>query len=148
MGTLAEEDRLTGLADRRRTGSSAALAVELDRGIGLGDHSPNQRHGPPHRGAPRPDDGLKSLYRDVYKRPDSLSAGLIEHKAAMLDRIASEEGRPEAAVQAEEAFALAASYRPMLDGKPPALTGRPNTGTGVPLPNVPPPGSSTRATAA
>ncbi|MFF4456911.1 hypothetical protein [Streptomyces goshikiensis] len=99
-------------------------------------------------GAPCPDDGLKSLYRDMYKRPDlAVRLGLTEQKADLLDRIASEEGRPEAAVQAEEAFALAPSYRPILDGKPPTLTGRPNTGTGGPLLNVPSPGSSTRATA-
>ncbi|MFD8822091.1 hypothetical protein ACFV1C_07005 [Streptomyces sp. NPDC059605] len=57
-------------------------------------------------------DGLKYLYRDMHKRPDPAARlRLIERKAALLDRIAVEEGRPEAAGQAEEARALAAQLR-------------------------------------
>ncbi|SCE46555.1 hypothetical protein GA0115236_161528 [Streptomyces sp. IgraMP-1] len=41
---------------------------------------------------------------------------LTELKAALLDRIAVEEGRPEATVQAEEARALAAQLRAEIDG--------------------------------
>ncbi|MFF2226935.1 hypothetical protein ACFVV7_26880 [Streptomyces globisporus] len=41
---------------------------------------------------------------------------LIERKAALLDRIAVEKGRPEAAVQAEEARRLAAQLRAEIDG--------------------------------
>ncbi|MDX2530756.1 hypothetical protein ACSCB1_37355 [Streptomyces europaeiscabiei] len=37
-------------------------------------------------------------------------------KAALLDRIAVEEGRPEAAVQAEEARALVAQLRAEIEG--------------------------------
>ncbi|GAA2201215.1 hypothetical protein [Streptomyces bangladeshensis] len=62
-------------------------------------------------------DGLKYLYRDMYKRPDPVARlRLTERKAALLDRIAIEEGRPEAAVQAEEARALAAQLRAEIEG--------------------------------
>ncbi|MFE4829934.1 hypothetical protein [Streptomyces sp. NPDC056672] len=62
-------------------------------------------------------DGLKYLYRDMYKRPDPVARlRLTERKAALLDRIATEEGRPEAAVQAEEARALAAQLRAEING--------------------------------
>ncbi|MCX5434741.1 hypothetical protein OHU11_41925 (plasmid) [Streptomyces sp. NBC_00257] len=62
-------------------------------------------------------DGLKYLYRDMYKRPDpGARLRLTERKAALLDRIATEEGRPEAVVQAEEARALAAQLRAEIDG--------------------------------
>lgn len=61
-------------------------------------------------------DGLKYLYRDMYKRPDPAARlRLTERKAALLDRIAVEEGRPEAAVQAEEARALAAQLRAEIE---------------------------------
>nr|WP_024127904.1 hypothetical protein [Streptomyces sp. 14R-10]AHF46178.1 hypothetical protein pZL1.13 [Streptomyces sp. 14R-10] len=62
-------------------------------------------------------DGLSHLYRDMHKRPDPAARlRLTERKAALLDRIAVEEGRPEAAVQAEEARALAARLRAEIDG--------------------------------
>ncbi|WP_186779884.1 hypothetical protein [Streptomyces salinarius] len=57
-------------------------------------------------------DALKHLYRDMYAPPDPLArARLTERKAALLDRIAAEEGRAEAAQQAEEARALAVQLR-------------------------------------
>ncbi|MGV4988985.1 hypothetical protein ACVB8X_40870 [Streptomyces sp. NRAIS4] len=53
----------------------------------------------------------------MYKRPDPVARlRLTERKAALLDRIAIEEGRPEAAVQAEEARALAAQIRAEIEG--------------------------------
>ncbi|MFG2881088.1 hypothetical protein ACGFYV_01955 [Streptomyces sp. NPDC048297] len=61
-------------------------------------------------------DGLKYLYRDMSKGPDPVARlRLTERKAALLDRIAVEEGRPEAAAQAEEARALAAWLRAEID---------------------------------
>ncbi|MFC8713262.1 hypothetical protein ACFUCQ_25580 [Streptomyces sp. NPDC057197] len=61
--------------------------------------------------------GLTHLYRDIYKGPDPVARlRLTERKAALLDRIAVEEGRPEAAVQAEEARALAAQLRAEIEG--------------------------------
>jgi hypothetical protein len=57
-------------------------------------------------------DALNHLYRDMHSPPDpGARADLTERKAALLDRIATEEGRPEAAQQAEEARALAAQLR-------------------------------------
>ncbi|MFE7268021.1 hypothetical protein ACFU9B_39470 [Streptomyces sp. NPDC057592] len=61
-------------------------------------------------------DGLNYLYRNMsqlgFEGPDPKARlRLTERKAALLDRIAIEEGRPEAAVQAEEARALAAQLR-------------------------------------
>jgi hypothetical protein len=66
-------------------------------------------------------DGLNYLYRNMselgFKGPDPKARlRLTERKAALLDRIATEEGRPEAAVQAEEARALAAQLRAEIDG--------------------------------
>ncbi|MBD2829901.1 hypothetical protein ID875_21290 [Streptomyces globisporus] len=62
-------------------------------------------------------DGLSYLYRDMHKRPDPAARlRLTERKAALLDRIAIEEGRPEAAAQAEEARALAAQLRAEIEG--------------------------------
>ncbi|MFD4370143.1 hypothetical protein [Streptomyces sp. NPDC058486] len=62
-------------------------------------------------------DGLKYLHRDMYKRPDPVARlRLTERKAALFDRIAIEEGRPEAAAQAEEARALAAQLRAEIEG--------------------------------
>jgi hypothetical protein len=57
-------------------------------------------------------DALKHLYGDMRTPPDPAArARLTERKAALLDRIAVEDGRPEAAQQAEEARALAAQLR-------------------------------------
>ncbi|MFC7872034.1 hypothetical protein ACFUS2_12910 [[Kitasatospora] papulosa] len=57
-------------------------------------------------------DTLNHLYVDTRTPPDpSARIRLVERKAALLDRIAAEEGRPEAAQQAEEARALAAQLR-------------------------------------
>ncbi|KUL73911.1 MULTISPECIES: hypothetical protein [unclassified Streptomyces] len=54
-------------------------------------------------------DALNHLYGDSRTPPDPKArARVIERKAALLDRIAVEQGRPEAAQQAEEARALAA----------------------------------------
>ncbi|MFI8515318.1 hypothetical protein ACIGHB_29740 [Streptomyces sp. NPDC085460] len=62
-------------------------------------------------------DGLKHLYRDTYKGPDPVARlRLTECKAALLDRIAVEEGRPEAAAQAEKARALAVQLRAEIGG--------------------------------
>jgi hypothetical protein len=62
-------------------------------------------------------DGINYLYRD-NKRPDpAVRLRLTERKAALLDRIAIEEGRPEAAALAEEARALAAQLRDEIEGK-------------------------------
>lgn len=62
-------------------------------------------------------DGLNHLYRDMHTPPDPAArARLLERKAALLDRIAVEEGRPEAAAQAEEARALAVQLRAETDG--------------------------------
>lgn len=62
-------------------------------------------------------DSLNYLYRDMHKRPDPAARlRLTERKAALLDRIAIEEGRPEAAAQAEEARALAAQLRAEIKG--------------------------------
>ncbi|MFB7649443.1 hypothetical protein ACFC0S_15700 [Streptomyces sp. NPDC056084] len=62
-------------------------------------------------------DSLSHLYRDMHKRPDPIARlRLTERKAALLDRIAIEEGRPEAAAQAEEARALAAQLRAEIEG--------------------------------
>ncbi|MFE4629881.1 hypothetical protein [Streptomyces mirabilis] len=53
----------------------------------------------------------------MYKRPDPVGRlRPTDRKAALLDRIAIEEGRPEAAVQAEEACALAAQLRAEIEG--------------------------------
>ncbi|MFJ4700627.1 hypothetical protein ACIP5N_21385 [Streptomyces sp. NPDC088768] len=61
-------------------------------------------------------DGLSHLYRDMHKRPDPVARlRLTERKAALLDRIAVEEGRPEAAAQADEARALAARLRAEIE---------------------------------
>ncbi|MGW0491159.1 hypothetical protein [Streptomyces olivaceus] len=61
-------------------------------------------------------DGLNYLYRDMHKRPDpAVRLRLTERKADLLDRIAIEEGRPEAAAQAEEARALAAELRAEIE---------------------------------
>ncbi len=46
----------------------------------------------------------------------ALHLRLTERKAALLDRIAIKKGRPEAAVQAEEARALASQLRAEIDG--------------------------------
>ncbi|MEH0589855.1 hypothetical protein QA942_39820 [Streptomyces sp. B21-106] len=57
-------------------------------------------------------DALHHLYGDRRTPPDpDARARLTERKAALLDRIAVEDGRPEAAQQAEEARALAAQLR-------------------------------------
>ncbi|MFE7268539.1 hypothetical protein ACFU9B_42320 [Streptomyces sp. NPDC057592] len=57
-------------------------------------------------------DALNHLYGDMHTPPDpGARARLTERKAALLDRIAVEDGRPEAAQQAEEARALAAQLR-------------------------------------
>lgn len=57
-------------------------------------------------------DVLNHLYGDMRTPPDPLvRACLTERKAALLDRIAAEEGRAEAAQQAEEARALAVQLR-------------------------------------
>ncbi|MGW8543678.1 hypothetical protein ACWGM4_24625 [Streptomyces albidoflavus] len=57
-------------------------------------------------------DALKHLYHDMYTPPDPAArARLTERKAALLDRIAVEEGRPEAAIQASEARIVAAQLR-------------------------------------
>ncbi|MEV1049039.1 hypothetical protein [Streptomyces sp. NPDC049916] len=62
-------------------------------------------------------DGLSHLYRDMHKHPDPIARlRLTERKVALLDRIAIEEGRPEAAAQAEEARALAAQLRAEIEG--------------------------------
>ncbi|WP_331751505.1 hypothetical protein OG215_40010 (plasmid) [Streptomyces globisporus] len=62
-------------------------------------------------------DGLSHLYQDMQKRPDPIARlRLTERKAALLDRIAIEEGRPEAAAQAEEPRALAARLRAGIEG--------------------------------
>ncbi|PBC72368.1 hypothetical protein BX261_7304 [Streptomyces sp. 2321.6] len=62
-------------------------------------------------------DALNHLYSDMHTPPDPADrARLTERKAALLDRIAIEEDRPEAAVQAEEARALAAQLRADIDG--------------------------------
>ncbi|MGV9815897.1 hypothetical protein ACWDTQ_28805 [Streptomyces cellulosae] len=57
-------------------------------------------------------DALKHLYGDMRTPPNPEDrARLTERKAALLDRIALEDGRPEAAQQADEARALAAQLR-------------------------------------
>ncbi|MGW5042188.1 hypothetical protein ACWEQK_28925 [Streptomyces parvulus] len=57
-------------------------------------------------------DALNHLYGDARTPPDPLArARLTERKAALLDRIAVEEGRAEAAQQADEARALAVQLR-------------------------------------
>ncbi|TDT29368.1 hypothetical protein EV562_113233 [Streptomyces sp. BK208] len=57
-------------------------------------------------------DALKHLYGDMRTPPDPLArARLTERKAALLDRIVAEEGRTEAAQQAEEARAVAVQLR-------------------------------------
>ncbi|WP_424217804.1 hypothetical protein ACN20G_37230 (plasmid) [Streptomyces sp. BI20] len=66
-------------------------------------------------------DGLAHLYRNMrqpgFDGPDPVARlRFTERKAALLDRIAVEEGRPEAAVQADEARALAAELRAEMDG--------------------------------
>ncbi|WP_331730057.1 hypothetical protein OHV05_35500 (plasmid) [Kitasatospora sp. NBC_00070] len=62
-------------------------------------------------------EGLNYLYRDMRSGgPDPmLRLRLTERQAASLERIAVEEGRPSAAVLAEEARALAAQLRAALD---------------------------------
>ncbi|MFD9871729.1 hypothetical protein ACFXI8_26905 [Streptomyces niveus] len=56
--------------------------------------------------------GLSYLDRDRHEPPDpAIRLQLMLRKAVLLDRIAKEENRPEAAVQAEEARALAARIR-------------------------------------
>lgn len=58
---------------------------------------------------------LNHLYRDMHTPPDPAARlALTERKAALLDRIAVEEGRPDAAAQADEARALAAQLRAEL----------------------------------
>ncbi|WP_226487496.1 hypothetical protein [Streptomyces parvulus] len=57
-------------------------------------------------------DALNHLHRDMHQPPDPAArAALIERKAALLDRIAVEEGRPDATQRAEEARALAVQLR-------------------------------------
>ncbi|MFD6329249.1 hypothetical protein ACFWGI_06680 [Streptomyces niveus] len=64
-------------------------------------------------------DGLSYLDRDRHKPPDpAVRLQLTERKAVLLDRIAHEEDRPEAALQAEEARALAAQIRSEIEGTP------------------------------
>jgi hypothetical protein len=56
--------------------------------------------------------GIQHLYRDMHAPIDEAARiRLIERKAALLDRIAVEEGRPEAAEQAAEARQLAGQLR-------------------------------------
>ncbi|ARE79470.1 hypothetical protein B6R96_36235 (plasmid) [Streptomyces sp. Sge12] len=61
-------------------------------------------------------DALNHLYNDALAPPDRAArARLAERKAALLDRIAVEDGRPEAAEQAAEARARAAQLRAEAD---------------------------------
>ena len=54
---------------------------------------------------------------DLHKRPDpAVRLRPTVRRAALLDRIAVEEGRPETAVQAEEARALVAQLRAEIEG--------------------------------
>lgn len=63
--------------------------------------------------------GLNYLYRDMSSTPDPAArASLQERKAALLDRIAVEEDRPSAALQAAEARALAEKLRTEVAGAP------------------------------
>ncbi|MFD9619674.1 hypothetical protein ACFWB2_20660 [Streptomyces virginiae] len=62
-------------------------------------------------------DSLVHLHRDMNGQPDPAARlWLTERKAALLDRIAVEEGRPQAGVQAEDARALAAQLRAEIEG--------------------------------
>ena len=64
---------------------------------------------------------LNHLYIDMHTPPSQLArARLLERKAALLDRIAVEEAKPEAAEQAAEARARAAQLRAEGEGTPPA----------------------------
>ena len=63
-------------------------------------------------------EGLNHLYRHPYLPPDPAARlRLVERKAALLDRIAVEQDRPEAAGQAAEARAYATQLRAEIDGK-------------------------------
>lgn len=62
-------------------------------------------------------EGLRHLYRDMHKGPDPVARlKLLERKAALLERIAVEEGRPDAAEQAAETRARIAELRAGTDG--------------------------------
>ena len=61
-------------------------------------------------------DGLNHLYREGTPTDLAARLRLTERKAALLDRIAAEEGRPEAAARADEARALAAQLRAEIGG--------------------------------
>jgi hypothetical protein len=62
-------------------------------------------------------DGLNYLYRDMSTVPEPAArARLLDRKAALLDRMAVEEGRPDAVLQAAEARALAAQLRTEAEG--------------------------------
>ncbi|MFD5489502.1 hypothetical protein ACFWIV_29010 [Streptomyces virginiae] len=62
-------------------------------------------------------DAINHLYHDTRTPPDPAGrARLAERKAALMERIAVEDGRPEAAEQAAEARARAAQLRAEADG--------------------------------